>query len=1093
MASAALLAVVIGMGGVAMASPAVAADGDATVLRGVASNRCIDVPDTTHEPGTVVALQDCTGAENQLWTWTDDTELRVYGDRCLDVNGVVDAGTRVAIAECDGSDLQKWEVREDLSIRNVGDERFCVDAWQAATSNGTEIAIWWCSGAPNQLWKRTLVDEPANVSVDLAADTGAVYGGATGVLYGMSDDGVPSDDLVAGLRPRTLAQKPPAGDQHPNGDVLDISDAFFQNGGEQMVVYMQDVYSSWPYQEPADIQGDYLPRIRTQMQAVIDSGLPMERFAWVPYNEPDGIWYQDWNGGERENFLADWDAAYAVIKEMDPDALIVGPNEAIWHADRVRDLLTHAKDAGTLPDIMSWHELGTGSLGATGYRAHFEEYRGIEQDLGIGPFPINIDEYGNRHDMGNPGRLIQWLSMFEDTKVDGDMAFWTYAGNLSDHAAQTKMANGGWWVTKWYSDLSGHTVEFTPEAVRPDTMQGIAALDETKGLATVLLGGNALGATLTVENIPAELFDDEVDVLIETADVTGQEGEASSPRVDTVERMSVVDGEIAVVVPANEQAAYRVSILPASVDSPVEPDAVWAASYEAEDATIADAQAYSQTGDWSYAASGLMDVGSFNRPSSRVTFDVEVPADGTYELGIIHGSNTQWGQQALYVDDVFAQRVTYSATLDWTYRGRAEVPVELTAGAHTISLRASDENGPLDVYSDITLDRLDVSVPEPETLHYPLWQARLQGDVSIDHTRSARPVTLEPGASAQLFLGAPADGYYDLVRAGRATDAGELKVELSNRDLGTEAGAVPAGASTVTTTAYLHRGVNQVELTNTGSASVTVAELATVRNHGADEATVRTEAEDLVLDGGRVNGSRWASGGEFVGDLGENGAMTWDRPAAVGAGDYVLNVAYAQNERNFGHPYNVDIVTRFMDTTEAGGDTTRSPYRNNYTWDGFWAVTSDLTLSTDDGALTFDRSDGWAPNVDWLSLSPLTQGTTVTSISDFAKPAKVGGSLQQVKVGRVVPLTFEAFLDGVEVNDVSEVSVAVVEVSCDAGAVLGEDLASSAVPGATGLRYDTVEGVFIYNWKAPSPAGKCYAAIATLPGGGSVTAAFEVV
>ncbi|GLK25672.1 PxKF domain-containing protein [Microbacterium thalassium] len=1089
-AAAVLPAVVIGLAGVVVTSPAVAAESDATVLRGVASDRCIDA--ASGDTGTIVTLQDCDGEDAQLWEWTDAKQLVVFGGtdaRCLDVAGF-DEATRLTIQPCDvDDDGQKWEIREDLTIQSLGDTRVCVDAWGAATTAGTEIALWRCTGAPNQLWKRTLVDEPANVSVDLSADTGAIYGGATGVLYGMSDDGVPSDDLVAGMRPRTLAQKPANGDQHPNGDVLDISDAFFDNGGEQMVVYMQDVYSAWPYQEPADIQADYLPRIRTQMQAVIDAGLPMEKFAWVPYNEPDGIWYQDWNGGERENFLADWDAAYAVIKEMDPDAIIVGPNEAIWHPDRVRDLLTHAKDAGTLPDVMAWHELGTGSLGSTGYRENYEEYRAIEEDLGIGPLPINIDEYGNRHDMGNPGRLIQWLAMFEDTKVDGDMAFWTYAGNLSDHAAQTKMANGGWWVTKWYSDLSGHTVEFTPEAVRPDTMQGIAALDETKQLATVIMGGNALGATLTVENIPAD-FGDEVDVLIETADLTGQEGETSSPRVDTVKRTAVSGGEISVVVPANQQAAYRVSILPASADAPVQPDAVWSASYEAEDAAIVDAQAFSQTGDWSYAASNLMDVGAFNRASSSVTFDVEVPEDGTYELGIIHGSNTKWGQQALYVDDEFVQRVTYSATLNWTYRARAEVPVDLTAGAHTVSLRASDDDGELDVYYDITLDRLDVSVPEPDTLRYPLWQARISGDFSVDNSRSARPVTLEPGATAQLFLGAPADGYYDLVRTGSAPEAGELTVELSNRDLGAEAGAVPAGGATVTTTAYLHRGVNQIELTNTGSTPVVVSELATVRNRDADEATVRTEAEDLSRDGSSIGGSRWASGGEFVGDLGENGSMTWERPAGVGAGDYVLNVAYAQNEVNTGHPYNTDVVTRFIDTTEAGGDTTRSPYRNNYTWDGFWAVTSDLTLTTDDGALTFDRSDGWAPNVDWLSLSPLTQGTTV--ITHFAQPVKSDGSMTTVKAGKTVPLKFEAFADGVEVTDPEQVSLTIVEVACDTGEIVGDDIAASSAPGQTVLRYDEAAGQFVYNWKAPAPAGKCYQATATVAGGGSMTALFMV-
>ncbi|GAA2903671.1 hypothetical protein GCM10020220_111100 [Nonomuraea rubra] len=44
--------------------------------------------------------------------------------------------------------------------------------------------------------------------------------------------------------------------------------------------------------------------------------------------------------------------------------------------------------------------------------------------------------------MSVPGQLVQWISMFEDTKVDADMAYWTYAGNLDDHArAHLRQAN----------------------------------------------------------------------------------------------------------------------------------------------------------------------------------------------------------------------------------------------------------------------------------------------------------------------------------------------------------------------------------------------------------------------------------------------------------------------------------------------------------------------------------------------------------------------------------------------------------------------------------------------------------------------------
>jgi hypothetical protein len=82
--------------------------------------------------------------------------------------------------------------------------------------------------------------------------------------------------------------------------------------------------------------------------------------------------------------------------------------------------------------------------------------------------------------------------MFEDTKVDADMAHWTYAGNLDDHAAQTARANGGWWLLKWYADLTGQTVKVTPPALNvADTLQATAAIDRDRRQATVLFGGTS--------------------------------------------------------------------------------------------------------------------------------------------------------------------------------------------------------------------------------------------------------------------------------------------------------------------------------------------------------------------------------------------------------------------------------------------------------------------------------------------------------------------------------------------------------------------------------------------------------------------------
>ena len=50
--------------------------------------------------------------------------------------------------------------------------------------------------------------------VSLDNDTGPVFHGASGALYGLSDDGVPGADLLAPLHIRTISQKPPGGLQH---------------------------------------------------------------------------------------------------------------------------------------------------------------------------------------------------------------------------------------------------------------------------------------------------------------------------------------------------------------------------------------------------------------------------------------------------------------------------------------------------------------------------------------------------------------------------------------------------------------------------------------------------------------------------------------------------------------------------------------------------------------------------------------------------------------------------------------------------------------------------------------------------------------
>ncbi|GAA3211526.1 hypothetical protein [Nonomuraea helvata] len=815
------------------------------------------------------------------------------------------------------------------------------------------------------------------VTVDFAQRTGPVHGGATGMLYGLSDPGVPGDALLAGARPRTVAQKAPDGDQHPNGDALAIADGFFAAGGEEIVVYMQDVYSQWPYENRGI--DDYLAKVDTMVRKVVrerphDKG----RFVWVPFNEPDGIWYQDW-AAAKEKFFSDWQVVFERIRLIDRDARIVGPNEADYNPGRLRDFLTWAKDHNSLPDIMSWHELSRSRL--ADYRGHYEHYRQMERDLGIGPLPINIDEYGNRRDMSVPGQMIQWISLFEDTKVDADMAYWTYAGNLDDHAVRTRQANGGWWLLKWYADLTGQTVQAVPPQLSvADTVQAVAAIDESARRGTILVGGGSEPVRLDISGLDPAVFGKQVDVLVSRTTWTGYEGDALQPPVIAARRTGVSAGRLQVDLPGGDvMAAYRVTVVPAGGGAP-EPDAPWTVSVEAESATLHSAQAFDQdtTADPQlYATSGKRHVGAMNKVDSAVTFAVTVPRDGRYRLGIHQGANKAPGRHALFVDGALDQIVQYSANLGWTYRGRTDVELQLTAGTHQLSLRTSADGTNLLPGSDITLDRFDLTeAGAAERAAYPADEARLSGGARITRHGTGPAIALGGGARATFFVAASEFGYYDLELAYRARGTGGLRVLVDGREIPGLRAPHPGEASS-RARVYLPAGISEVHVG--GPAGLELRGLTTARAGQADTAVHRVQAEQAqlagtaqVVDVPATSGSN-ASGNAYVGQIG-NGAgntVTLPRPDGFGPGEYVLTVHYANADRNRGHPYNTDVISRFLDITETGGSTTRGVFRHTYAWDNFWPQATPITLTTEQGAIVLGNAKAYGPNIDRLELARL--------------------------------------------------------------------------------------------------------------------------
>jgi hypothetical protein len=812
------------------------------------------------------------------------------------------------------------------------------------------------------------------LTVDLGQTTGAVMHGANGALYGLSDDGVPGDSVLAPLHMTSIAQKAPDGAQHPNGDALAVQPSYARNGGGDNLIYMQDVYAQWPYENLG--LSDYLAKVDTMVRKVA-ARPDADTFVWVPFNEPDGIWYTGLGSSDTatytstlNRFESDWTTVYHKIRSIIPNARIAGPNETHYDARLMGDFYPWAKANKVLPDMTTWHELSPGSL--KDFEGNLNAYRAIEDKAGIRHRPVNINEYGDRRDLSVPGQMVQWISMFERNKVYADQAYWDIAGNLDGNVSQTNIPNGDWWLLRWYAGLSGRTARVTPpQANVIDTLQGVASLDTGRKQAQVLLGGGTSGSADTVvKHIPAS-FGRKVNVSVERTAWSGYEGAGPAPSVLSRSTYTVAaDGSITVPLTGlDPMSAYRITVNPAGTGSPAAADVSWSASYEAENATLTSGTVYTQgsvSNPYGYATSGTKDVGSLNQPDSKAAFTVNVPTTGTYDLNVFYGNQSGApATQTLTVDGGSAQTIAYGPTLNWTYRATAGAQVKLTAGSHTLTL-AKETN-------EVTLDKIDLTASSTADTVYPATYTDITGSPSYHYSASgvtgAGSLALTAKDSAAFDVYAPTDGYYtvhtDYASNGRSTLSldGATAVTLASTG-----GKLTDRSARL----YLSAGNNRITAATSGSTTLTVRDLR-VAARGDTSGVSTYQAEDGTLAGTAVvTSDTWASGGKYVGYIGDGAANTLTvKVTAASAGRYVMNVRYANNEVSGSGNYNTNVVSRAA-RISVNGTAQTVMFRNNYSWNNYWDLPVPVTLNAGTNTITFANSSAYAPNIDRVTVAPVT-------------------------------------------------------------------------------------------------------------------------
>lgn len=835
-------------------------------------------------------------------------------------------------------------------------------------------------------WRKRDAVAAETLTVDLGTETGPFHGGASGTLYGLYGDGVPSRAVVEGMYVRTVATKAQDGVQHPGADGLEILPSFVAAGGRDVYLYMTDILRGFPYEWPGATGEERLAgfkeSIRKQVEQVLMMGELASHVVYVPFNEPEGNmfgegeWSYDrtsWRTDPRHYFAA-WRDVYRMIKDRHPDARIAGPNTCVLYPE-IKGFLRFAKENDVLPDVITWHELSSPAE----VRTNVAEYRAWERELGIGPLPVNLNEYAHNYHLSVPGQMIQWISAIEESKVDADMAYWNIAGNLNDSAVEANKANGQWWLFNAYGQLTGNTVAVTaPHPNVQYTLQGVATLDRDKRQARVLFGGADGAAEVVVERIDPDVFGATVHARLQEIPWTGQLGASGRPLVVREGELPVVNGRLALPLTGlDAMSAYQLILSPAG--APVSSPAGWRRTYEAEDAAYTGS-GYAKNGPEGspadvdkFATSGGHHVGGLRTGSDLVlTFGVEVPADGTYDLRVYANSHNQADlvrehgptDVFLRVDGDDPRELRLPLGYKWAVWGHTDTTVRLTAGPHRITLAAQDPDLGA-TRGDAVVDRIELALRDTESLAtYDALYAALGGGARVHGSAAVLP----RGGTVTFWVHAEDDGEAAVTLAGE----GEAVLTVN----GEEIGAVPHTEIPL----FLAGGVNQVTVTATSDRLV-VDRLSVGPSRGLLPTTTYA-AEDGELTGtAKVGSFSYATGGKAVDGVGHGPGnaltltVTADRP-----GRHALTIRYSNGEQPPGTHYNPDPVCRHADITVNGDRTRRVLFPTTFHFNNFWQLAVPVTLQQGANTVTFTADE--LPDFDGVTKNTYGQRSAHAPVID---------------------------------------------------------------------------------------------------------------
>ncbi|MGW0858540.1 RICIN domain-containing protein [Streptomyces sp. NPDC002690] len=522
-----------------------------------------------------------------------------------------------------------------------------------------------------------------NVGTTVRPVTHVVSGGLYGVDSGTS---TPSLDQLYPLHLNTLTQPPPGTQQLGNGATTPCCDGLKVAGkvtsaGAQQYLRLPDIFSAFPYNWVS--WADWETKLATMVKARLAATGTTNVAGYEIWNEGNANWTVS-TGGNAGTFNDMWTRSYNDIRALDTKTPIVGPGASVYDHNWMYSFMLNAKNTNTLPAVAVWHQLDT-NTGWQNIQANVDDFRAIENSLGLPHVPISVNEYGSPSQVDQPSVAVHYMASFERAGIlNAERAYWYEAGTMNGLLYDNK-PTASYWAYKWYGDQSGNIVQTVPQS----WLDGVASYDASRKQVNVVFGGDSGSNTVKVNGVG--VLGSQVKVVLSRTENTGRFTQEAAPVTVSTQTYTVAsDGSISVPVTGMDAVdAYQLLITPTS-GTPT-----WQQTYEAENATVVNANRFGSTAASGGSYVGQIDGSADMRDQSFVDFLVNVPTARSYTMTIKYANATGANStQGLAYNGGAWSTVTYSPTsAGWGHpTGTTTVNVSLNAGYNMIRLAKGSPN-----------------------------------------------------------------------------------------------------------------------------------------------------------------------------------------------------------------------------------------------------------------------------------------------------------------------------------------------------------------------------------------------------------------